>query len=85
MLQEVMEAYARKLTIKLNIDGLKEEDVHNLKDTLEQHKGNHPLSFVIYEMEEEIKVNLTSRKQKVHITSELLTTLQEKEVHYKLN
>ncbi len=85
MIQEVMETYAKKLTIKLDIDKLKEEDVHNLKDTLISHKGNHLLNFVIYEMEQEIKVNLTSRKQKVQITSELLMALEEKEVHYKLN
>jgi len=85
LLQEVMDSYAKKLTIKLNIDELKEADVHSLKDTLSMYKGNHPLNFVIYEMEEEIKVNLTSRKQKVHITSELLNELKEKEVHFKLN
>ncbi|MGB5818550.1 MAG: DNA polymerase III subunit alpha [Saonia sp.] len=85
MLQEVMETYAKKLTIKLNIDQLKEENIHDLKDTLVSHKGDHSLNFIIYEMEEEIKVNLSSRKQKVQISSELLSTLEEKEVHYKLN
>ena len=45
----------------------------------------YPLNFIVYEMEEEIKLNLSSRKQKVQITSELLHTLEEQEVHYKLN
>ena len=85
LLQEVMETFAKKLTIKLNIDELKEKDVHELKDTLVSHKGNHPLNFIVYEMEEEIKVTLSSRKQKVRISSELLSTLEENEVHYKLN
>lgn len=85
LLQETMENFAKKLTIKLNIDQLKEENIHELKDTLISYKGKHPLNFVIYEMKEEIKVNLSSRKQKVEITSELLHTLEEKDVHYKLN
>jgi len=85
LLQEVMEAYAKKLTIKLNIDELKEESIHQLKDTLVSHKGNHTLNFVVYEMEEKIKVNLSSRKQKVEISSELLHQLEENEVHFKLN
>ena len=85
LLQEVMDSYAKKLTIKLNIDELKEDDIHQLKDTLISHKGDHLLNFVIYEMEEEIKVNLSSRKQKVKISSELLNTLSENEVHYKVN
>lgn len=85
LLQEVMDSYAKKLTIKLNIDELKKEEIHQLKDTLVSHKGNHPLNFVVYEMEEQIKVNLSSRKQKVQISSELLKQLEENQVHYKLN
>ena len=80
-----MENFAKKLTIKLNIDQLKEESIHGLKDTLISYKGKHPLQFIVYEMEEEIKVTLSSRKQKVQITSELLATLEDNEVHYKLN
>jgi len=85
LLQDVMEAYAKKLTIKLNIDNLQEERIRILKDTMRSHKGDHTLNFVVYEMEEEIKVNLISRKQKVQISSELLSTLEEENVHYKLN
>ena len=84
-LQDVMESYAKKLTIKLNISALQEKRIMTLKDMLRSHQGSHPLNFVVYEMEEEIKLNLSSRKQKVHITSELLHNLEEQEVHYKLN
>ncbi|KPM32304.1 DNA polymerase III, alpha subunit [Croceitalea dokdonensis DOKDO 023] len=84
-LQDVMENSAKKLTIKLDIDRLQEQRIHTLKETLASHKGNHPLNFVIYEMEEEIKLKLSSRKQKVQITSALLHQLEEQEVHYKLN
>ncbi|WP_372974149.1 DNA polymerase III subunit alpha [Muriicola sp.] len=85
LLQDVMENYAKKLTIKLDIDQLREERILDLKDTLRSHKGKQPLHFTVYEMQEEIKVTLSSRKQKVQISSELLATLEEKEVHYKLN
>jgi DNA polymerase-3 subunit alpha len=85
LLQEVMEQFAKKLTIKLDIDQLQEAHIHHLKDTLRSHKGKHPLQFIVYEMEEEIKVTLSSRKQKVQITSELLSTLENSEIHYKLN
>jgi DNA polymerase-3 subunit alpha len=77
LLQEVMENYAKKLTIKLNIDQLEEENIHQLKDTLVSFKGDHILQFIVYEMEEEIKVTMLSRKQKVQITSELLSTLED--------
>lgn len=85
MLQDVMEAFAKKLTIRLDISKLGEESILDLKDTLISHKGNHSLNFVVYGMEEQIKVNMASRKQKIHISSELLLQLSKKEVHYKLN
>ncbi|MCK0155688.1 DNA polymerase III subunit alpha [Cellulophaga sp. F20128] len=85
LLQEVMEHYAKKLTIKLNIDTLKEEDVFSLKRTLSCENGTHPLQFEVYEMEEQVKVELSSRKQKINITNELLTQLAENEVIFKLN
>jgi len=85
MLQDVMETFAKKLTIKLDISKLREESIMDLKDTLISHKGNHSLNFVVYGMEEQIKVNMVSRKQKIHISSELLLQLNKKEVHYKLN
>ena len=58
LLQEVIETYAKKLSIKLIIDELKEDNIGALKDTLVSHNGSHPLHFVVYEMDEEIKVNL---------------------------
>ncbi len=85
LLQEVMDQYAKKLTIKLNIDELKEEDVYKLKDTLVSHQGNQTLNFIVYEMDQEIKVVLSSRKQKVQISSELLDQLEAHKVHFKLN
>lgn len=85
LLQEVMENYAKKLTIKLNIEELQEQRIRDLKSALVSYKGNHPLHFTIYEMEDEIKVNFSSRKQKIQITSELLSVLEEQDVHYKLN
>ncbi|WP_190810908.1 DNA polymerase III subunit alpha [Flagellimonas sp. S3867] len=84
-LQDVMDSYAKKLTIKLDIDRLQEKRIQTLKDTLRSYKGDHPLNFVVYEMQDEIKLNLSSRKQKVKINSELLSVLEANEIHYKLN
>ena len=85
LLQDVMESFAKKLTIQLNIDKIQKDRIKALKDMLTSHKGKHPLNFMVYEMEDEIKVNLSSRKQKVQITSELLNNLDDEEVRYTLN
>ena len=85
LLQEVMESFAKKLTINLDVAQLKEENVVQLKDTISSFSGTQSLNFVVYEMEEKIKVSLVPRKQKVQITPELLAALEEQEVKYKIN
>ncbi len=85
LLHDIMDIYARKLTIQLDINELKEENIDTLKDIIRTHKGDHNLHFIIYEMKELIKLNLTSRKQKVKISQELLSALEEEHVKYKLN
>jgi DNA polymerase-3 subunit alpha len=85
LLHDVMDAYAKKLSIQLDIKDLKTERIAKLKDLFKIHDGNHALNFVIYDNEEEIKLNLPSRKQKVKISQELLQELENFDVFYKLN
>ncbi|MGY5851508.1 DNA polymerase III subunit alpha [Salegentibacter sp. F14] len=85
LLHEVMETFAKKLTIQLNIDDLKEDNIQWMKETFRNHRGNHILNFVVYEMKEQVKLHMPSRKQKIQISQELLTALEENQVLYKLN
>jgi DNA polymerase-3 subunit alpha len=85
LLHDVMETYAKKLSIQLNINDIKDEKINNLKDLLQMHPGNQMLNFVIYDNEDSIKLNMPSRKQKVKVSQELLNELEEQEVHYRLN
>ena len=85
LLHDVMDAYAKKLSIQLNIKGLTEQKILELKDLLKMHKGKHNLNFVVYDDDDELKVELKSRKQKVQISQELLNELQNQDIFYKLN
>ena len=85
LLHDVMDTMAKKLSIQLNINDLKEEKITTIKDLLYMHKGNHALNFVVYDNVESIKLQMPSRKQKVKISQELLDELTEQDVHYKLN
>jgi len=85
LLHDVMDTYAKKLSISLNINDLKEEKIHALKALLQMHPGNNNLHFVIYDNKDKIKLNMSSRKQKVKISQELLNELENKAVHFKLN
>ncbi|MEJ2112788.1 MAG: DNA polymerase III subunit alpha [Flavobacteriaceae bacterium] len=85
LLQDVMETHAKKLSIQLNIQDIKEDKISELKDLLHMHKGNHALNFVIYDNSESIKLQMPSRRQKVNISQELLDELESNQVFYKLN
>lgn len=85
MLHDVMDQYAKKLTIQLTLEEVQEDRIDSLKDLIKQHKGDHSLHFVIYEMQEKLKLQMNSRRQKVKISNELLEELTKEQVHYKLN
>ncbi|MDH7447996.1 DNA polymerase III subunit alpha [Aquimarina sp. 2201CG14-23] len=85
LLHDVMETYARKLTIQLDINTLSDKRIDDLKELLTEHSGNHTLNFVIFEMAEKLKLHMPSRKQKVNISPELLAALENDSVYYKLN
>ncbi len=85
LLHDIMDTYAKKLTIQLDIKELKEEKIDLLKDIFRTHRGDHKLNFVVYEMKDQVKLHMPSRKQKVKISQELLDALEAEQVLYKLN
>ncbi len=85
LLHDVMDTYAKKLSIQLNIEDLEKDTIVNLEDMFRLHEGNHKLSFVVYDNTDKLKLNMPSRKQKVKISQELLNELEEQDVMYKLN
>jgi len=85
LLHDIMESYAKKLTIQLNIKEISEEKVQTIKELLQMHSGNHNLKFVVYDDDEELKLEMSSRLQKIKISQELLEELKAQEVFYKLN
>lgn len=85
LLHDVMENYAKKLSIQLDIKDLTEQKIIALKELLNEHPGSQALNFLVYDMKEKIKLPMISRKQKVKVCQELLTELQSQDVKYKLN
>lgn len=85
LLHDVMDTYAKKLSIQLNVKELKEEKVTWLKDLMESYPGNQSLNFVVYDNAEKIKLQMPSRKQKIKVSQELLKELDERQIYYKIN
>ena len=80
-----MDNYAKKLSIQLNINDLEKDNIAKLKELVKMHPGKQFLNFVIYDNEENIKLQMPSRQLKVKISQELLEELESSQVFYKLN
>ena len=58
MLHDVMDSQARKLTIKMPLEQLKEDQLADLKKLLGDHKGDKQLHFTLYDREDQVKLNM---------------------------
>ena len=85
LLHDVLESYAKRLSIQLNISDLDDQMISKIDDLLKNHNGNHNLSFVVYDNDESYKVDFKSRKKKIKISQDLLNELDREKVFYKLN
>ena len=85
LLQDVLDNYAKKLSIQLNIKELSEEKINKLQQLIQLHPGNQALNFVVYDNRDQVKLTMPSRKQKVKVSQELLDELENEQVYFKLN
>lgn len=81
-LQDVMEGAAKKLTIEFHVSEVLEERIELLKQTLDQHQGDHRLYFNLKDHEEKISIDMSSRLQKVNVNATLLALLDEHGITY---
>jgi len=85
MLQDVLEAQAKKITLQLSIDELNDKRINMLEGIVKEHEGKDLLNFVVYDVEDKMQLNMPSRSSKVKISQELLNMLDMQDLKYKLN
>jgi DNA polymerase-3 subunit alpha len=85
LLQDVVKSFARKLSIQLNLDDIEEGRIDEIKKLLVKHRGDHNLSFVVYDAKEKMKIDMQTTKHKINISQELLELLDQGKIYYKLN
>jgi DNA polymerase-3 subunit alpha len=85
LLHDIMDELCKKVTIQLELNDIKENTVLDLETILKNKPGKQKLNFTIWDEVEKIEMSLPSRNTNVHITSELLATLERQQIKYKLN
>ncbi len=85
LLQDVMQTHAKKITLHVKLQELAEQRINALKQVVKAHKGDHKLTMVVHDNDEDIKLKMPSRKVKVNICKELLEELKTHDVYFKVN
>ena len=85
MLHDVLSKNSKKITLQVDIHQLESENIKQLKKELRGFRGDKPIFFDVIDPKKQIKLTMASRKQKVNISQELLSLLEENSWHYKLN
>ena len=82
LLHDIMDELCKKVTIQIPLNEIKEDTILNLESILKNTPGKQGLNFTIWDEKE---ISLPSRNTKVHISNELLATLDKQQIAYKLN
>jgi DNA polymerase-3 subunit alpha len=85
LLHDVMDDMCKKITVKIPIQQINDKSIAAFERIFKDNKGKQSLSFTIWDAEEQIELNVPSRNTKIKITSELLQTLEQQHVNFKLN
>lgn len=85
LLHDILEEFSKKITLTIAASDITPKNIEKLNSIFTRFPGKKPLSFVVYDIEEQIKLNLPSRSFKVDISNDLIETLTNEQIHFKLN
>jgi DNA polymerase-3 subunit alpha len=85
LLQDVLEEFTKKITLNFSINEINEVNIQKINALINQYKGKKILNFVVFDIEENIKLTLPSRTYKVDISNEFIEELMTEQIHFKLN
>ncbi|MBU87181.1 MAG: DNA polymerase III subunit alpha [Flavobacteriaceae bacterium] len=84
-LQDAISNNAKKLTLQLDLREFNNEKVEDLKKIFKKHKGKQKLDISFFESEEKIKLTMPSENFNISINEDLLSAIEKKNYHFKLN
>jgi DNA polymerase-3 subunit alpha len=86
MLADARDNMVKSVSLKMPVNGVTDELISNLGQVLETKEGKTLLKFIVYDTQDNIRVDLISRSQKVKISNTLLNFIKNTpEVELSLN
>jgi len=86
LLSEVRDKMAKSLTIRIPLNNVSDDMVKNIYTITNTHPGNCSFKVTLFDTDENMSVDLVSRKIKLNLTNDFINQLDTmSEVSYKLN
>jgi DNA polymerase-3 subunit alpha len=85
MLPDIREKYIKYLAIDLSVNDLNADILQFIQEQVKSNTGNALLSFRITDTSDAMAVNMVSSKFKISLSNDLLKSLDDFGLNYKLN
>ncbi len=84
-LQDTLDKDAKKLTLQIDVNDFDDNKIEILKKIFKKHKGNKKLEISLFENQDKIKLNMHSENHKISINEDLISSIKNNNIHFKLN
>jgi DNA polymerase III subunit alpha len=85
MLPEVREKYIKNISVELDVDAINDGLVNTIFEHIKGNSGTASLNFIITNKKEQMAISMRSSKFQVSLSNEMLKSLDEMGLNYKLN
>ena len=85
LLQEIKDKLTDSITLKLNLDDISEKYIEKVNKLLVPGSGNSRVKLVVEDVVSDIRLTLPAKSLKINVTKELIDSLEEYRIPYKLN
>lgn len=85
LLDTIGKLLTKSLTLFVELEDLNEEFLEHINQLIKKHKGKHLLKLTLLDSRDQHKMDFISKGTKIHVDSNLLTTLEKIPIRYKVN
>ncbi len=86
LLSGIREKMTQSITLTIPLNGVKDDSIRNIFNVVSAYPGNCCLKINLFDIDENMSVELVSRKIKIHLSNELINQLESfKSISYKLS
>jgi len=85
MLTDVREKYIKNISVEIDLERLDDQFISLIFDKIKGNEGTASLNFIVTNRKEQMAISMRSSKYKVSLTNDMLQTLDDLGLTYKLN